>query len=93
MSFRLTLTTVFIAAAFSSGSHGALSTDQIARLGDDLTPLGAEMAGNAEGTIPAWTGGITDPPAGYTPGEHHPDPYIEDSILFTIDQDNLVDLR
>jgi hypothetical protein len=91
MFYRLTLTTVFIAAALSSSSYGALSTDQIARLGDDLTPLGAEMAGNAEGTIPAWTGGITEPPAGYTPGEHHPDPYIEDSILFTIDQNNMVE--
>lgn len=55
-----------------------------ARLGNDLTPLGGEKAGNADGTIPAWTGGITTPPAGYTVGMHHPDPFKDDPVLFTI---------
>ena len=32
-----------------------------------------ERAGNADGTIPAWNGGITKPPEGYKPGDHHPD--------------------
>ena len=45
-----------------------LSADEITRLGKDLTPLGAERAGNADGTIPEWTGGITKPPAGYQAG-------------------------
>ena len=61
-----------LSAAFIFGAVGA---DQAARLGQDLTPLGGERAGNADGTIPAWTGGITTPPAGYRPGMHHPDPY------------------
>ena len=51
-----------------------LSPDQVARLGDDLTPMGGEKAGNADGTIPAWEGGITSTPAGYEPGRHHIDP-------------------
>ncbi len=55
----------------------------------DLTPLGAIRAGNADGTIPAWTGGITTPPAGYEPGDHHPDPYAEDQPLFTITAANM----
>jgi len=63
--------------------------EEIARLGADLTPLGAEKAGNADGTIPAWDGGITTPPAGYTPGEHYVDPYAGDAILFTITADNM----
>ena len=29
-----------------------------------LTPLGAERAGNADGSIPAWTGGMTEPSTG-----------------------------
>ena len=62
--------------------------DQIARLSDDLTPMGSERAGNAEGTIPAWTGGITEPPAGYSVGDHHPDPFPEDQPLFRIDGSN-----
>jgi len=66
-----------------------LPPDQVARLGDDLTPLGAEKAGNAGGTIPAWTGGITKPPEGYTPGDHHPDPFAGDEALFTITGANM----
>ncbi len=62
--------------------------DQINRLSEDLTPVGAERAGNEAGTIPAWTGGITSPPANYTPRAHHPDPFPDDQILFTIDASN-----
>src|SRR3954463_13989439 len=54
------------------------------RLGQDLTPLGAEKAGNADGSIPAWTGGITTPPAGYKVGDHHPDPFAGDQPLYTV---------
>ncbi len=32
--------------------------EQAARLGQDLTPLGAERAGNARGTIPRWEGAL-----------------------------------
>jgi hypothetical protein len=66
-----------------------LSSQEVARLGADLTPLGAEKAGNAEGTIPAWDGGITTPPASYKPGMHHPDPFASDAVLFTITADNM----
>ncbi|MEY2878309.1 MAG: hypothetical protein RLZZ15_689, partial [Verrucomicrobiota bacterium] len=55
-----------------------------ARLGKDLTPLGAEVAANADGSIPVWTGGLTTPPAGYKVGDHHPDPFAGDQPLFTV---------
>ena len=58
-----------------------------------LTPLGAESAGNKDGTIPPWTGGITSPPHGYKKGDHHPDPYPEDKILFTISSANVNDYK
>ena len=32
--------------------------------GGKLTPVGAEVAGNADGSIPAWTGGLTAVPSG-----------------------------
>ena len=67
--------------------------DQIARLGADLTPLGGERSANAEGTVPEWTGGITEPPAGYTVGEHHRDPYPGDQPLFVISAANLDEHR
>ncbi|VAW87545.1 FIG002188: hypothetical protein, partial [hydrothermal vent metagenome] len=62
---------------------------EIARLGNDLTPMGAVRAGNSDGTIPPWEGGITTPPAGYKKGDHHPDPYADDKIRFTITKDNM----
>jgi len=57
--------------------------------GPELTPIGAERAGNADGTIPAWDGGLTELPAGYTPGERLVDPYPDDEPLFTITADNV----
>ena len=70
-------------------ARAEISAEQIARLGADLTPLGGERAGNADGSIPAWEGGITVPPPGYAPGQHHPDPYADDPVLFTIDSSNM----
>ncbi|MDE0213956.1 MAG: DUF1329 domain-containing protein, partial [Deltaproteobacteria bacterium] len=82
-------TALVLACALVSPVSAELSADNIARLGKDLTPLGGERAGNADGTIPEWAGGITKPPAGYQLGDHHPDPYAGDKPLFVIDQSNL----
>jgi hypothetical protein len=54
-----------------------------------LTPVGAERAGNAAGTIPPWTGGITQPPASYRPGYHETDPFPGDVALLRIDAGNV----
>jgi len=70
-----------------------ISADEIARLGKDLTPLGAEKAGNETGTIPAWTGGITTPPPEYKPGSHHPDPFQNDKVKFTITASNMAEYK
>ena len=59
-------------ATIAANSWATASTEDIARLGADLTPMGAEKGGNADGTIPAWNGGITQPPVNYKPGDHHP---------------------
>ena len=64
---------------------GSASVDaaKAAQLGKSLTPLGGEMAGNG-GAIPAYTGGITKPPAGYKVGMFHPDPFANDKVAFSI---------
>ncbi len=76
-------------AASSLPAAAELPADQIARLGADLTPLGGERAGNEAGSIPAWTGGIVEPPEGYVRGEHHRDPFAGDEPLLVIDASNL----
>lgn len=88
--------TIRVAAAgllFAHLAWGAVSPQEAARLGADLTPLGGEKAGNADGTIPAWTGGLKSAAdAGfpnYHPGDHYPDPYASDKPLFTITPANM----
>ncbi|MCW8858736.1 MAG: DUF1329 domain-containing protein [Deltaproteobacteria bacterium] len=81
--------TILLVTGLAGQSFSAISAEEAARLGKDLTPVGAEKAGNSDGTIPAWDGGITTPPAGYTKGMHHPDPYAADKIKFTITAANM----
>jgi hypothetical protein len=65
------------------------SPEQAARLGgDELTPMGAERAANADGSIPEWTGGLAEFPAGYKPGDRLLDPFADDKPLYTIDASN-----
>jgi hypothetical protein len=67
-------------------SFAAVTSENLQRLNSDLTPVGAERAGNVAGTIPPWTGGLPqqdiDPAVGYV------DPYAEDPRLFTITTEN-----
>ena len=67
-----------------------ISQEQADRLGgSELTPLGAERAGNADGSIPAWDGGLQTLPEGYAPGDRLIDPYPDDEPLFTITAANV----
>jgi Protein of unknown function (DUF1329) len=78
------LATFFLAGLVVMSARAPL----LAQMKPGLTPIGAEKAANADATIPAWDGGITKPPAGYTPGRHYVDPYAADKPLFTITQQN-----
>ncbi len=82
------VTTVCLSIA-SGVTIAKVSPEQLAKLGTSLTPVGAEKAGNAEGTIPEWKGGITKAPQGYKVGDFHPDPYASDKKLLTITSKNL----
>jgi hypothetical protein len=84
MKTKFFLFTALALAAVAGLSRAGISATDAARLGKDLTPVGAEMAANADGSIPAWTGGITKPPPGYKPGMHHPDPFASDAPIVTI---------
>ena len=88
---RMLLLTCSLALAGAVATTSvAISTEDAARLGNDLTPMGAEKAGNADGTIPEWTGGLTSPLPGW-PNENHyrPNPHADDAILFTITKENM----
>jgi len=62
----------------------AVSPDEAAKLGTTLTPVGAEMAGNADGSIPAWTGGLPTNAGAIDPRGFLADPFANEQPLFTI---------
>jgi hypothetical protein len=82
---KIAVITTAMALSFGTcGIHAKVSEAEIAKLSTELTPLGGTKAGNADGSIPAWDGGITQAPAGYKVGDHHPDPFPGDKVLFEI---------
>lgn len=89
-----TLSTFGAAMIMLALGHQAVakvSPEEAARLGKDLTVFGAETAGNAKGTIPAYTGGFKKEmiPSTYEgSGDHHPNPFPDDKPLFEITQKN-----
>jgi hypothetical protein len=79
---------VAVSLTLAGAAGAAVSPQEAARLGAELTPLGGEKAGNAAGTIPAWDGGLSSPAkAGFpdfkSPGRA-PDPFPNDKPLYKI---------
>jgi hypothetical protein len=52
----------------AQGAYAKVDAAEAAKLGKDLTPIGAEKAASKDGTIPEWTGG--DPQKGALKGEY-----------------------
>lgn len=70
-------------------SFAAVSVEEAAQLKSTLTPMGAEKAGNKDGSIPAWSGGLTTPTPGFVNGGRRPDPFAADKPLYSITAKNL----
>ncbi len=82
---RSTILAVALGAAFAGGAVAAVSADEAKQLGSTLTAVGAEKAGNKDGTIPAYTGGLAAPPASFHKGDtYRPDPYADEKPRLTI---------
>jgi hypothetical protein len=85
----LAVSSALVAALTSYGVQAKVSPEEAAKLGiegTELTPAGAIRAGNAEGTIPAWTGGL--PQIELAKGEWIPNPFPDDKPLFVITSAN-----
>lgn len=81
--------TVLSALAVMAPALAGVPANEAARLKGDLTPLGAEKAGNKEGTIPAWTGGLTTPTPGFKNGGRRPDPFANEKPTLRITAKNM----
>jgi hypothetical protein len=78
------------ALACTAPALAALSADEAKALGTTLTPIGAEVAANKDGTIPAYTGGLTTSPAGFKAGDGlRPNPFAGEKPRLTIDAKNM----
>lgn len=85
---RLAQLSVLTLAIVAAGAMAAVSPEEAAKLDSVLTPLGAERAGNAEGTIPAWTGGLTKDAAAVDSAGFLQDPFADEQSLFSITAQN-----
>ncbi|WP_449431933.1 DUF1329 domain-containing protein [Pseudomonas putida] len=71
-------------------AHAAVSPQEAAKLGDSLTRSGAQAAANADGSIPAYKGGLTTAPAGFKEGDGmRPDPFGEEKPVLVINGGNV----
>jgi hypothetical protein len=92
MRFTHTLLAGAALACASLAAQAAISAEEAKALGTTLTPVGAEKAGNKEGTIPAYSGGLKSAPAGYKAGEGvRPDPFAGEKPRLVIDGKNMAE--
>lgn len=73
-------------------AFAAVDAAQADKLGTTLTPVGAERAGNADGSIPEWTGGLAKDTGKLADGFRE-DPFASEAPLFTITAQNLDQYR
>lgn len=88
--YRILRSGALVMAMIGSSTQAAITAEEAAKLGVELTPIGAEPNANADGSIPAWAGGMTQPPANYKPGSgEYVDPFANEEPLYTITADNM----
>lgn len=84
MNRKLGLIFASLALLLAGTASAKVTSEEAGKLGKELTPMGAERAGNKAGTIPAWDGGL--------PQKDYPrdaDPFAADAPLYTITAANL----
>ena len=77
-------TSALVLSLLSASVMAKVSPDEAAQLGASLTPIGAERAGNADGSIPEWTGGLPTTAGAVDDKGFLEDPFANEQPLFTI---------
>lgn len=90
MMVRNSLIAAGLVLAYAGSTFAAVTAEEAKKLGTTLTAVGAEKSGNADGSIPEYTGGLTKAPASYKPGSGvRPDPYAGEKPLYSISAKNM----
>lgn len=77
-------------AGLTGAAFAAVSAEEAKQLGNTLTEFGAIKAGNADGSIPAYTGGLRTPPPGFKPDSGFwVDPFKDEKPILRIDAKNV----
>lgn len=88
MNINKVIIALALAPCLISTVHAKVSAEQTAKLGQELTCIGAEASANADGTIPAFSGKWLGTPPGvdFTPhtGQHPIDPYASETPRLVI---------
>jgi hypothetical protein len=88
------LTLFALGCVFAAQALADATPEQVASLGGPVyTPVGAESAGNAEGTIPAWQDGLPNWGADNIENGGLADPFADDQELFRISAANVEQYR
>lgn len=88
MKLQMALAVTLLSVA--TCSLGAAPADQVAEIDKTLTPFGAIIAGNAEGSIPPYTGGLRQAPPGFSPDSGFwADPFQDEKPLLRINSKNM----
>ena len=89
MNQSKSLAAICLSTLLSGGSMAGVTPEEAAKLGKELTPMGAERAGNADGSIPAWNEAGTPIPANFVAGsDNYVNAYPDEKPLYTIDVNN-----
>ncbi len=90
MRKNITKASLLVALLVSGSAFAKVSVEEAAKLGTSLTPLGAEAAANASGTIPVWDGGLNSTNTQKSADSGRPDnPFAQDKPVFKITNANL----
>ncbi|WP_370601600.1 DUF1329 domain-containing protein [Pseudomonas nitroreducens] len=90
MNFKPTLIATALGLALCGAAQAAVSPQDAAQLGTTLTLVGAEKGASSDGSIPAYTGGLTSAPASFKAGDSmRPDPFAGEKPLLVIDGKNV----
>ena len=90
MRFTTRIIAAALAAAWAGAAFGTVTAEEAKQLGTTLTPVGAEKAGNKDGTIPEYKGGMTTAPAAFKAGDGiRPNPFATEKPRLTIDAKNM----
>lgn len=81
---KLTVAMTLVLATVGCTVFAKATVAELNSLNLSLTPVGAQRAGNADGSIPAWEGGLTSPLPGWKPALGYTDPFAGEQPLYII---------